>query len=107
MFAKGIIVNHIFFQGNRPGANWLRSFMKRWKFSVKQPSALEKTRKLAASDPRIIYGFYDILEQTLNKLNISDRPGCIWNVDESNLYIDPQREKVIGSMHIFLLVFKD
>jgi len=85
---------HVSLQENRPGPDWLRAFMKRWKFSLKQPSPLEKSRKMAASDPRIIYGFYDLLDKTLTKLNIRDRPGCIWNVDESNLYIDPQREKV-------------
>jgi len=69
--------------------------MDRWGFSNKLPSTLEKSRKIAACDPMIIYDFYDILEKTMKKLKIEDRPGCVWNVDESNLYIDPQKEKVV------------
>jgi len=30
----------------------------------------------------------------MEELGIKDRPACLWNVDETNLYIDPQREKV-------------
>lgn len=66
--------------------------------SLKQPSALEKTRKAAASDPNIIYGFYDLLEDTINKLNIMDRPDCIFNVDETSLCTEPLRTKVVSPM---------
>ena len=72
----------------------MSSFMRRWNLSNKLPSTLEKARKLAASDPMIIYGFYDILESRLKELNIENRPGCIWNVDKTNLFIEAQREKV-------------
>lgn len=82
------------FQDNRPGPDWMTAFMRRWNFSNKLPSTLEKTRKIAASDPEIIYRFYDILEERLNTLGIQDRPECIWNVDETNLHIDVQKEKV-------------
>ena len=70
--------------------------MKRRQLSLKQPSALEKARKIAASDPDTIYGFYDALEMVINDLNINDRPECVWNIDESNLFLEAQRSKVIA-----------
>lgn len=68
--------------------------MKRYRLNYKQPSALEKSRKTASADPDIIYGFYSLLEKVLEKLGIAHRPECIWNVDETNLFIEPQRSKV-------------
>ena len=70
--------------------------MNRWNLSVKLPSTLEKSRKIAASDPAIIYGYFDLLEKTVDQLQIRDRPECIWNVDETNLFTDPQRTKVVA-----------
>ena len=50
------------FQDDLPGDEWLMGFLARWNLSVKLPSTMEKARKVAASDPEIIYGFYDLLE---------------------------------------------
>ena len=69
----------------------MNGFMKRWKLSLKLPSPLEKARKIASSDPEIIYGFYKLVEEQISKLGIQDRPECIWNVDETSLFIDAQR----------------
>ena len=79
-----------------PGEDWLKAFMDRWNLSCKIPSTLEKSRKTATSNPNIIYGFYDILETQLKQLNIQDRPECLWNVDETNLYTDPQKTRVVA-----------
>ena len=70
--------------------------MDRYNLSVKKPSTLEKARKAAASDPFIIYEYYDLLDQTAKRLQIEDRPECWWNVDETNLFIDAQRTKVVA-----------
>ena len=84
------------FQDDRPGEDWVHSFMGRWGLSSKMPSTLEKTRLLAARDPNIIYGYFDTVESEMSKLQIMDRPECLWNIDETNLYIDPQRTRVIA-----------
>jgi len=63
----------------------LQVFMERWNLSVKLPSTLEKARKTATSDFKIIYGFYDIVEQQMEALDIKDRPECTINADETNL----------------------
>lgn len=70
--------------------------MDRWNLSTKLPSTLEKSRKIATTDPYIIYGFYDLLEQECTRLNILDRGECIWNVDETNLYLDPKQTRVVA-----------
>ena len=41
------------------------------------PSTLEKSRKLAAKNPNIIYGFFDLLEQEIKRPKIENRPECI------------------------------
>lgn len=74
----------------------MNGFMKRWKLSLKLPSPLEKARKIASSDPEIIYGFYKLVEEQISKLGIQDRPECIWNVDETSLFIDAQRVRVVA-----------
>ena len=84
-------------QDGRPSKDWLTWFMNRWDMSLKQPSPLEKTRKAAASDPKIIYGYYDLLEKTMRKLAIFDRPDCVFNVDETNLTPEPLRTKVVAN----------
>jgi hypothetical protein len=82
---------------NRPGKDWVISFMERHHLSVKCPSALEKARKTAASNPDIIYQYYSTLEKETIRLRIVHRPECVWNIDETSLFIDPRKLKVIAS----------
>ena len=70
--------------------------MSRWNLSTKLPSTLEKARKIATSDPVVIYGFYDLVKQEMERLKISNRPECVFNVDETNLYIDPKQTRVVA-----------
>ena len=77
---------HCQFKHNKPGEDWLISFMKRYRLSIKRPSKLEKTRKIAASDPEIIYSYLDLLVDEVKKLILSDRPECMLNLDETNVY---------------------
>ena len=62
-----------------PGKDWLTYFMRRYELSLKKPSALEKTRKIAASSPNTIYGYYDMVYNEAKKLDILHRPECFWN----------------------------
>ena len=84
------------FNNNAPGKDWMTAFMRRHNLSVKCPSTLEKARKTAASDPNIIYGYYDSIESEMKRLKIKDRPECIWNIDETSLFIDPRNIKVVA-----------
>ena len=86
---------NVILQDCPPGKDWIRNFMKHRQLLLKQPSALEKG-EIAASDPDTIYGFYDALVMVINDLNISDCPECVWNIDESNLFLEAQRSKIIA-----------
>ena len=55
-----------------------------------------KKQGSAASDPNIIYGYYDNVENELRRLKITDRPECVWNIDEISLFTDPRKVKVIA-----------
>ena len=81
-------------QNGLPGKDWLCAFKNRWGLSLKLPSALEKSRKIATSDPGVIYPFYDLLESEIKRLGIG--PECIFNADETNLTMDVQRMKVLA-----------
>ena len=70
--------------------------MRRYNLSCKLPSSLEKSRKSAASDPEIIYEYFDNIKTEINRLKILERPECIWNIDETCLFIDPSKTKVVS-----------
>ncbi|KAK8372252.1 hypothetical protein O3P69_016305 [Scylla paramamosain] len=46
---------------------------------------MQLARKSVTSDPFVIYGFYDMLEKEMDRLNIKDRPECIYNLDETGV----------------------
>ena len=84
------------FKNNKPGEDWLVGFMRRYRLSSKKPSTLEKTRKIAASDPEIIYGYFDLLEEEVKRLNLTGRPMCVWNLDETNVCVDAKTTKIVA-----------
>ncbi len=80
-----------------PGKDWMKGFMRTHNLSLQKPGALEKTRKTAESNPFLIYPFYDILEREVAALGLENRSECIWNLDESPFWIDPNGGKVVGA----------
>jgi hypothetical protein len=60
------------------------------------PSANERVRKEAASDPFLIYQFYDNVEREIDRLDLSASPQSIYNLDESAFFTDPSRGRVVG-----------
>jgi hypothetical protein len=83
-----------------PGKDWLAKFMKTHHLSLQKPGTLEKTRKLAEANPFLIYEFYDFLEQVAKELQLSDRPECVWNLDESPFWLDPKSGKVMAEIGV-------
>ena len=84
------------FKNNLPGEDWCTSFMRKYRLSCKLPSSLEKSRKSAASDPEVIYEYFGNVKAEIDRLKILERQECVWNVDETFLFIDPSRTKVIS-----------
>ncbi|RVE39998.1 hypothetical protein evm_015352 [Chilo suppressalis] len=83
------------FKNGVPGEDWFLSFKKRHELSIKKPQPVEYARKLAIS-PFVIYPYFDLLEETVNELGLSDKPSHIWNVDETSFSKDPSKSKVVG-----------
>ncbi|XP_037794933.1 uncharacterized protein LOC119590332 [Penaeus monodon] len=85
------------FKDNRPGRDWVNSFLLRHNMTLKKGGQMQLARKSVTSDPFVIYGFYDMLEKEMDRLNIKDRPECIYNLDETGFPMDPSKSKTIGS----------
>ena len=51
------------FQDNRPGRNWMKSFLNRNKLSLKKASAICVSRKSNTVNPFVIYHFYEKLAE--------------------------------------------
>ena len=51
-----------------------------------------------ASDPVVLKGYFDMLEECLKENKIFDKPGCIFNCDESGIPLNPQCMKVIDQV---------
>lgn len=85
------------FKNGKPRDDWFRIFCKRNRLSQKKMEQLEKCRRTATSDPFIIYGFYDRLEEIINQLQLVDKPGNIFNLDETSFNLDPGRIKGVAA----------
>ena len=84
------------FKNGKPGYDWLSSFMKRQKLTLKKGGQMQIARKNVTSDPFVVYGFYEMLENEVKRLGIQDKPECFYNCDESGFPSDPSRWKHIG-----------
>jgi hypothetical protein len=81
-----------------PGKDWMHNFLEKNNLSLKKPSTLEKVRKLAAGNPWTINEFYDLLEEVVHRLGISEAPQNIYNCDETAFFIDPVGGKVVSAV---------
>ena len=55
---------------------------------------ISSARKSATGNPFIVYNFFDVIEDIINKNNIP--PSDIWNCDESGFPHDPSKCVVIS-----------
>ena len=68
--------------------------MNRNKLLTKKATMISSARKPATRNPFIVYNFFDVIEDIINKHNIP--PGNIWNCDESGFPHDPSKCLVIS-----------
>ena len=79
-----------------PGPDWMTSYLKRNNLSLKEATNLSSARYNATENPFVIFHYFDILEEAIEKLKIRDRPDLIWNCDESGLPHEPKKCQVIS-----------
>lgn len=95
--AKNEIENQCFMKDDREGSGlrllWsaMVCLVGRWKWFV---------RLEAAENPFVIYEFYEMLEELINKENLSAEQ--VWNFDESSFPSDHERCKVTNAKGEFL-----
>ena len=68
--------------------------MKCNRMSLKKSNTISSAWKSAASNPFIVFGFYDTLEKVMSEKQFLSLQ--IWNLDESGFPTDPGRCKVIA-----------
>ena len=66
-----------------PGLDWTNSFIKRNNLSLKQATKLIVPRYNVTKNPFVVYHYYYILEEAIERLNLKDKPHLIWNCDKS------------------------
>lgn len=83
------------FKDGVPGWDWWKYFKQRHNLSLKKPETKENSR-YKAENPFLIYGFFYVLSETLNELELLDKPHLVYNLDETSFCTDPSRTKVVG-----------
>lgn len=83
------------FKDGVPGCDWFINFAKRNNLSIKKPQAVEYARKKAA-DPFLIEAYFNLLEKTIKRLGLENKPERIWNMDETSYSNDPKKTKVVS-----------
>lgn len=74
---------------------WWEGFRKRHQeLSLRVASTISKARALA-SNQEVMDRYFDLLEETLAENDLRDKPGQIYNLDETGMPLDPKALKTI------------
>ena len=84
------------FKDNYPGSEWAHSFMRRHKLRLKKGTSMNVDRKERTSDPFIIYSLYDVLEKEVQNMQLHDKPGHIYNLDETSFPMHSTKTHTVG-----------
>ena len=73
---------------------WLYFCHRHPNLTLRTPAPLSKARH-DASNPETVVRYFDLLEQTMVENDLLDKPGQIYNVDESGMPFSPRPVKYI------------
>ena len=83
--------------GHQVSNGWWDNFCRRHpNLTLRVGAPLSKARAMAA-DPGSLREYFDVLEDTLTKNNLMDKPNLIFNMDESGFPLSPKAIKGIYS----------
>ena len=71
-------------------------FLEKNSLSLKNATKLNVAMYNATKNSFIMYHYYDILEESIQKLGLQNRPDLIWNMDETGLPYSSKKCKVIS-----------
>jgi len=74
---------------------WWERFQSRHPNITTRVAVPLSVARAKASDPVVLKGYFDMLEECLKENKIFDKPGCIFNCDESGIPLNPRCIKVI------------
>ncbi|CAC5377335.1 unnamed protein product [Mytilus coruscus] len=76
---------------------WCQKFLKKYKLSLRTPNSLQRSR-VAVSSQETIDEYFKLLDSTINKLDLQDKPSQIWNADEAGFgkETDQIKQKIIS-----------
>ena len=95
-----LVNRFLLFQGttrtSSVSSGWLSSFLKRHPSIVlRTPACLGRARYLATND-ETLKNYFDLLEKTMEKHKLTDKPCLIFNMDESGMPLSPKPLKILG-----------
>jgi hypothetical protein len=75
---------------------WFKGFMKRWPdLSVTKPRSLSAARAKSTSED-VVSSYFKELDTILKKYDLSDKPQCIYNIDEKGLQTEHRPPCIVG-----------
>ena len=106
-FAEKLELKHPFnVEKREAGYDWMMSFLERNPdLSLRQSKGLSVARGQGLSREEV-QGFYDLLQKIMTEHQLFDKPGNIFNIDESGIQIINKPDKVVtakGSKNVFSL----
>ncbi|XP_044761182.1 tigger transposable element-derived protein 6-like [Coccinella septempunctata] len=96
-FAEGLLINHKFSKEKEiAGSDWLRSFMRRHPdLSTRKAEGLSLGRGVGMN--RVdVRSYFELLHEVLKQNDLFDKPGCLFNVDETGLQLNNRPGHVLA-----------
>lgn len=95
--AEHLQINHSFnIEKRKAGYDWYQGFMVRHpQLSLRKPEGLSALRANMLNR-NVVSGYFTLLGDTLEKLNVVDKGAQIYNIDETGMNTVHQPSKVIG-----------
>lgn len=97
-FAENLGLNHRFSQEHKSaGDDWFKGFLRRNKeLSIRRSEGLSLARAKGMNREEVKH-FFTLLQQILTSHNLLDKPGKIFNVDETGIQINNKPGKVVAT----------
>jgi hypothetical protein len=86
---------HCQFVSHVPSNDWVTSFLHRHHLSLVVAAPMERSRKEAEMDPFLVYEYFNLFQREVDRLELTNSPAHIYNVDETAFFDDPSRGKVV------------
>ena len=86
------------FRNGVPGKDWVDGFRRRHPdVSLRTPTPLNNVRARMLN-PEVTRRYFNALEETLNSLDLKNKPQLVWNIDETNVSLTHKPCKVLADV---------